>query len=139
MSNNTRRGFLKSTTGAGLLICSSRTAFGFKANEKLNIAGIGVGGQGVCNIRSVAGENIVALCEVDTRRGQPTLKNFPKVKLYQDYRKMLSEMDKQIDAKADKFRGAAEAKDTKRYWKLISAAAEKAFVHTLGLEGKSAE
>ena len=98
MSNNTRRGFLKSTTGEGLLICSSRTAFGFKANEKLNIAGIGVGGQGVGNIRSVAGENIVALCEVDTRRGQPTLKNFPKVKLYQDYRKMLSEMDKQIDA-----------------------------------------
>ena len=98
MKTSTRRGFLKTGTGAGLLICSSRTAFGFKANEKLNIAGIGVGGQGVGNIRSVAGENIVALCEVDTKRGQPTLKNFPKVKLYQDYRRMLSEMDKQIDA-----------------------------------------
>ena len=98
MKTSTRRGFLKTGTGAGLLICSSRTAFGFKANEKLNIAGIGVGGQGVGNIRNVAGENIVALCEVDTRRGQPTLKNFPKVKVYQDYRKMLSEMDKQIDA-----------------------------------------
>ena len=43
-SSFSRRGFLKSTTGAGLLICSSRVAFGYQANELLNIAAIGVGG-----------------------------------------------------------------------------------------------
>ena len=34
-------------------------------SEKLNIAGIGVGGMGSGDIHNVAGENIVALCDVD--------------------------------------------------------------------------
>ncbi len=39
-----RRDFLKRSTGSGILICSSRTAFTYAANGKLNIAAIGVGG-----------------------------------------------------------------------------------------------
>ena len=34
-------------------------------SEKLNIAGVGVGGMGTGDVQSVAGENIVALCDVD--------------------------------------------------------------------------
>ena len=37
-------------------------------NEKLAIAGIGAGGQGGWDIDNCAGENIVALCDVDDRR-----------------------------------------------------------------------
>ncbi len=67
-------------------------------NEKLSIAGIGVGGQGAWDIGNCAGENIVALCDVDDRRCAPTLEKFPKAKRYRDFRKMLDEMGRQIDA-----------------------------------------
>jgi len=93
-----RRGFLKGTTGAGLLICSSRVAFGYQANEKLNVACIGVGGQGVSNVRGVSGENVVAVCDLDETRGAQMLKDYSAVKRYTDFRRMLDEMDKEIDA-----------------------------------------
>ncbi len=67
-------------------------------NEKLSIAGIGVGGQGAWNIGNCAGENIVALCDVDDRRAGKTFEKFPKAKRYRDFRKMLEEMANQIDA-----------------------------------------
>lgn len=97
-TNSSRRGFLKTTTGAGLLICSSKTAFGYQANEKLNIASIGVGGRGEDNINGVASENIVAICDVDMKRSARVHRRYPKVKHYQDFRKMLPEIDKEIDA-----------------------------------------
>lgn len=99
-SSPTRRGFLKSTvtTGAGLLICDSRTAFSYQANERLNIAAIGAGGMGEGDIAAVSGENIVALCDVDERRCVSTRSRHEKAKYYKDFRRMLSEMDKEIDA-----------------------------------------
>jgi hypothetical protein len=49
------------------------------ANNKLNIAGIGVGGMGLGNIREVAGtENIVALCDVDWGYAAHTFKEYSK-------------------------------------------------------------
>ena len=68
-------------------------------SEKLNIAGIGVGGMGSGDVRSVAGggQNIVALCDPDQRALDNNAKQFPKAKLYADYRKML-ETQKDIDA-----------------------------------------
>jgi CheY-like chemotaxis protein len=38
------------------------------ANERLNIALVGVGGRGADNLHGVEGENIVALCDVDEQR-----------------------------------------------------------------------
>ncbi|MGB2821240.1 MAG: Gfo/Idh/MocA family oxidoreductase, partial [Phycisphaerae bacterium] len=67
-------------------------------SDKINIAGIGVGGQGGGDIRAVGSENIVALCDVDDRRAGGTYKQFPNAKRYRDFRKMLDGMDKQIDA-----------------------------------------
>jgi predicted dehydrogenase len=68
-------------------------------SEKLNIAGIGVGGQGAGDIGAVAGgNNIVALCDVDSRHSAETFKKFPEAKSYRDFRKMFDEMEKQIDA-----------------------------------------
>lgn len=66
-------------------------------SEKLNIAGVGLGGMGSGDIRSVAGENIVALCDVDEQALARNAKDFPKAKLYADFRKML-ETQKDIDA-----------------------------------------
>ncbi len=66
------------------------------ANEKLNIASIGVCGQGESNLGGVGGENIVALCDADERRADPAGKRFPKAKRYADFRKMFDEMQHRL-------------------------------------------
>jgi predicted dehydrogenase len=72
-------------------------------SEKLNIAGVGVGGMGSGDIRSLGSEpiaqNIVALCDADQNALDRNVKQFPKAKIYTDFRKML-ETQKDIDAVA---------------------------------------
>jgi len=65
--------------------------------ERLNIAGIGIGGMGGRNLRQLESENIVALCDVDHAYAAKTFKRYPKAKRYKDYRRMLDEQ-KDIDA-----------------------------------------
>jgi predicted dehydrogenase len=66
-------------------------------SDKLNIAGIGIGGMGKNNIGRCATENIVALCDVDFTLADPVFKKYPGAKQYKDYRVMLDEMPS-IDA-----------------------------------------
>jgi predicted dehydrogenase len=66
-------------------------------SEKLNIAGIGVSGQGRHDINQMKSENIVALCDVDWRHAAGTFREFPEAKRYKDFRVMLEE-EKGIDA-----------------------------------------
>jgi len=99
-----RRQFLRQATftGTAALVIgasSGRAMAGAQsANEKLNLAGIGVGGRGGADVNGCASENFVALCDVDDRRAAATFKKFPKAKKYRDFRKMLDEMHSQIDA-----------------------------------------
>jgi len=98
-----RRSFLKSsaTAAAGLTILPSYVVggLGHKApSDKLNIAGVGVGGMGGRNIDNVSSENIVALCDVDWKYASETFEKYPKAKKYYDWRKMFDEMGKDIDA-----------------------------------------
>lgn len=67
-------------------------------SSKLNVAVIGCGGQGAENLSRVAGENIVALCDVDDERAGESFERYPKAKQFHDYRKLLDEMHGQIDA-----------------------------------------
>ena len=99
-TRSSRRVFLKSTltAGAGMLICDSQLAFGYKVNERLNIAAIGAGGRAVESLRKVGTENIVALCDVDERQAVGVRKKHPGARFFRDFRQMLSEMGKQIDA-----------------------------------------
>ncbi len=66
-------------------------------SEKLNIAGIGVGGMGATDLKGMETENIVALCDVDDERAAETFARYPKAKKYKDFRKMLDKQ-KDIDA-----------------------------------------
>jgi predicted dehydrogenase len=70
-------------------------------NSRLNIAGVGVAGQGRSDLDSIMrespGENIVALCDVDWGHAANTFKKYPEAKQFEDYRKMLDEV-KDIDA-----------------------------------------
>lgn len=63
------------------------------ANAKLNIGIVGVAGRGAGNLRGVSGENIVALCDVDSARLAGAAKQFPKAKTYRDFRQMLKRKD----------------------------------------------
>ena len=67
-------------------------------SEKLNIACVGVGGKGFDDLRNVSSENIVAMCDVDTKRAADAFKLFTKPKKYSDYRRMLDTEEKNIDA-----------------------------------------
>lgn len=69
-------------------------------NSKLNIACIGIGGKGRGDTDACAGENIVALCDVDTGSEAYTIqtKKYPDAKFYKDYRQMLEQMGDRIDA-----------------------------------------
>jgi predicted dehydrogenase len=66
-------------------------------SEKLNIAGIGIGGQGGGVLRDMAGENIVALCDVDTDKATGSINAFPKAEKFRDYRVLLDDR-KDLDA-----------------------------------------
>lgn len=66
-------------------------------NEKLNIAVVGCGGRGYENLKGCAGENIVALCDVDTNRAAQALKEFPNAKRYSDWRELFDDA-KSFDA-----------------------------------------
>ena len=96
-----RRNFLTTTAGMAAFVIVPRHVLGGERqsppSEKLNIAGIGVGGMGAANLRALESQNIVALCDVDHNYAANTFKRYPKAKLYYDYREMLDKQ-KDIDA-----------------------------------------
>ena len=98
-----RRRFLGTTAAAtaGFTIIPSHVVSGLghvAPSDKLNIAGVGVGGMGRRNLRAIQGHNIVALCDVDWKYSQKTFDDYPKAKKYWDWRKMYDEMGNEIDA-----------------------------------------
>jgi predicted dehydrogenase len=66
--------------------------------ERLNIALAGVGGRGADNLKSVGGQNIVALCDVDDDRLRKAAHDHPGARTFHDFRKMFDELHAQIDA-----------------------------------------
>ena len=103
MDKMSRRKFIGNTAmaTAGFTILPSTviSGMGHKApSDKLNIAGVGIGGRGAGVLRPMEGENIVGLVDVDWRYAKPVFERYPNAKKYWDYRKMFDEMGKDIDA-----------------------------------------
>ena len=125
----TRRRFLVQAglSSAGLLILrDNRSLRGAPANEKINVALIGVGGRGTWFVNTIPRmENIVAICDVNERKITETYKRWAvladrfrtsprqwersaaptfrrladqKVRAFADFREMFDKMEKQIDA-----------------------------------------
>ena len=97
-----RRRFLEAATVAAVAVqVVPRHVLGGPGHkppsEKLNLAGIGVGGQGGRLMRDMAGENIGAFCDVDWKYAARTFQKFPKAEVFKDYRVMLKKR-KDIDA-----------------------------------------
>src|ERR1043165_6412317 len=103
-----RRSFLTRTalaTGAvsalGIRSIPSLKALGYKSpNERLNLAAIGAGGQPYSDLHDAhAGvENVVALADVDWKRGAPGFELWLYAHKYKDFREMLDKSGKDIDA-----------------------------------------
>ncbi len=97
-----RRDFIKTGSLAAGALVFGAPAFvrGQNLNSKLNIACIGVGGKGRSDTDACAGENIVALCDVNTgsEAYQTQTKKYPDAKVYKDYRQLLEQMGDRIDA-----------------------------------------
>ena len=98
----TRRRFLKASTtlAAGALVIPEGLAFGSRVNEQIRIAQIGCGGRGSWFVKAIPqiGERHVAMCDVDESRAAESFKVLSDVPKYADYRTMLEEKEKQIDA-----------------------------------------
>lgn len=112
LDQKSRRSFIKktSTAMAGFYIVPRHVLGGVgytPPSDKLNLAVIGAGGKGKSDILRASGynektgktrENVVSLCDVDVKTAQDTFLMFPRVKKYEDYRIMLDEKHKDIDA-----------------------------------------
>ena len=74
-------------------------ALGHKApSDKLNIAGVGVGGRGAGVLKGLEGENIVALCDTDWKYAKGTFDRYSKAQRFWDWREMYDKIGNQIDA-----------------------------------------
>jgi predicted dehydrogenase len=101
-----RRKFLQTTaaTGIGFWVAGGVQAKESKSpNERVQLACIGCGGKGDSDSGDAARlGQIVALCDVDehtlAQKAKKLKDHAPDVKKYSDFRKMLEEMDKRIDA-----------------------------------------
>ena len=116
MSNSiNRREFLQLTASAaamlGLAGCSQirinpfaemnpRKPKAIAPGAKIRLAQIGVGGKGASDLAEFAGEDVVAICDIDwsAKRVQNQFKKYPNAKRYKDFRQMLLELDDQLDA-----------------------------------------
>ncbi len=101
VSSLSRRQFIRYGAAAATIL-GVAPAFlrGANLNDRIRIGVIGAGGKGSSDTDSAAaaGSDIVALCDVDKgtlgKRGE----KYPKAKQYQDFRKLLDEVGKELDA-----------------------------------------
>src|SRR3989441_9173081 len=93
-SSLTRRQFLSRTTLAAGAVTLSFPYVGrvLGANDRINVACIGVGGKGDSDSSAASGcgGNIVAICDVDQntldKKAKQFAEKFPNLKQYRDYR-----------------------------------------------------
>ncbi len=96
-----RRNFVKNTAALASTSLLPSSIWAIAKDKKLRTAHIGVGNMGGEDLKAISSHAMVevtALCDVDANNLAAASKLHPKAKLFSDYRKMLAEMSKQIDA-----------------------------------------
>lgn len=89
-----RRQFIARSTFAAAGVWVANAALGkISPNEKLNLGIIGTANRAGDDLRYVATENIVALCDVDSSYLDKARRQYPKAAAYRDFRKMLDRND----------------------------------------------
>jgi predicted dehydrogenase len=97
--SSSRRQFLRTSTLAAASVGFPAIVRGQNPNGKLNIAVIGCGGRGAGNLADVAskGDDIVALCDVNTQNLASAAAKFPMAKTFVDFRQLYADL-KDYDA-----------------------------------------
>ena len=112
MNPTTRRDFLRLGAATAALVGMSSCALPappartvrkprpIAPGAKIRIAQIGCGGKGASDVRSCKDEHVVAIADMDWgySKVQQVFAEFPNARKYFDFRKMLQEMDDEIDA-----------------------------------------
>ncbi len=94
-----RRNFIKgAAVGMVVMKATPSIARTYEANEKLNIAFIGVGGMGLTNYKDLRREHPVAVCDVDLERAGDAYNDFETSRQFTDFRRMFDAMHQSIDA-----------------------------------------
>jgi predicted dehydrogenase len=69
------------------------------ANDKIRVAGVGVGGKGGSDIDQASQVmEVAALCDIDDQRLGVKAKKWPSAKTFNDYRRLFDQMANEIDA-----------------------------------------
>ncbi|MEX0321696.1 MAG: Gfo/Idh/MocA family protein [Puniceicoccaceae bacterium] len=87
-----RREFISNgiAAGSGLMILPTGTIFGASTpNNRLNVALIGAHGRARAHYETLRDENVVAICDINSNNIEIAAKEFPKAKIYEDWRKCL--------------------------------------------------
>jgi predicted dehydrogenase len=99
---STRREFIQQSAALGTAWwVAARPAWADSKSpiERLNFACIGVDGKGSSDSNDAGSHgNIVAICDIDERGLAKKAARFPMARKFVDYREMLTEMEKEIDA-----------------------------------------
>ncbi len=97
-----KRDFLKNAAALSSLALLPSGAWAFPTNAKrLRTAHIGVSGMGAADLNSISSHPLVEvrfLCDVDAKALAAAKTLHPNAKVYSDYRKLLTEMNGEIDA-----------------------------------------
>ena len=101
----TRRDFIrKSGALAGVATVSAgywteqAAADSNSPNQRLNVACIGTANRGAVNVNAVKTQNVVALCDVDRNYLERAQTEFPAARTYVDYRELIDQEAKGLDA-----------------------------------------
>ena len=102
MEKMSRRNFIKGSVGAAAAIMVPGRVMGKRygyvaPSDKMNIAGVGIGGVGRRNLKNMRTENIVALWDVDWSYAAKAFNDYPEAERFKDWREMFDKMGKQID------------------------------------------
>src|SRR5262249_29636839 len=89
----TRRHFLLSAACASVSTLAARAAKRPAPGDRLRLGAVGIAGQGGGDLGAIAaaGAEVIALCDVDTKRREvgQMRERFGKAKFYTDFRKMI--------------------------------------------------
>lgn len=100
--NPNRREFLQTTAavaGVGFFSSVAVSQDSKSPNERIRFACVGIGGKGSSDSGDAGNSgDVVAICDIDDGRLNNAAKRFTKAKLYNDYRELLDESGKDIDA-----------------------------------------
>ena len=102
-SNFTRRDFLKTTSAGAAAISAGVFTGGAKAesrsaNEKLQVACIGTANRAAADVGGVRGEDIVAICDIDSTYLEREAARSKDATKYADYRDLLTKEIDKLDA-----------------------------------------